>query len=444
MKKTAAGWLVGALGAGAAVALWTTGPAAADGTWAPAFLRGYLLAWIAYVAAGIVVTRTGGPPRWLVVWVVVVALGMRVICLARTPPLSTDVWRYLWDGRITNAGINPFRHAPDAPEVQQFRDENWGQINFKHIPTIYPPTAELVFAGLARVRDWDAEAFRWTFGMLDVGSVLVVMALLRRTGRGTERAVWYAWNPLAATETTAGSHVDSLGVFLLLAALLLAVRAREGMRAGSGVALGAAVMAKGPAALAAPFFVKAGGWRVLLWFAGACAVLLVPYVGAGRQLFGGLSAYLAGWETNASIFLVVDRALARVTPLHFGVSRLLGGAAVLAFVVWLTQRQREGAEWLIGCTFAALGANLLVGAPVLPWYLLWTLPGLCWWAIPGWVLFSLTASLQYYGRWLYPGDEAAHYALLWAGYLPVYVLLVGQLIWWRWFASGSRYSASGG
>jgi hypothetical protein len=45
-------------------------------------------------------------------------------------------------------------------------------------------------------------------------------------------------------------------------------------------------------------------------------------------------------------------------------------------------------------------------------------------------LFTLTVSVQYYARWLFPGDRALHDALLWAGYLPVYLLLVAQGVWW--------------
>jgi len=422
------------LGLGAAGAIWYTG-SEARGTWASAFLWGYAGAWICYAIAGMVASRSRRLPRWALVWVVVVAVALRLIALERTPPLSTDVWRYLWDGRVANAGINPFRYPPDASEVTHLRDANWRWINFKHISTIYPPTAEMLFAGLARVRGSDAEVFRWAFALFDVGSVLLLMALLRRTGRPPERVVWYAWCPLAVTEVTAGAHVDAVGLFLLLLAFLLSSRkeGRPGLASGiaSGIALAAAVMAKGHALLAVPFLLRRGGWRVAGAFVIACALLLLPYLGAGRQLFGGLRAYVGAWETNASIFLVVDRLLERATEDHFGWARALTVGAVLLIVAVLARRQKPGLEPMLGASFAAIGAQLFIGAPTLPWYAIWVIPALCWWAIPGLALFTLTVSAQYYARWLYPGDTAAHYALLWAGYVPVYALLVGQGMW-RW------------
>jgi len=101
-------------------------------------------------------------------------------------------------------------------------------------------------------------------------------------------------------------------------------------------------------------------------------------------------------------------------------------------VGWLAWRLRRGPEWLIGATFAALSAQWLVGAPTLPWYVIWIVPLLCWWPAPGLVLLTLTISLQYYAKWLYPGNPQAHEALLWAGYLPVYAALIGHWMWWRW------------
>jgi hypothetical protein len=240
--------------------------------------------------------------RWVVVWIVVAAVGLRLVALARTPPLSTDVWRYLWDGRVTNAGINPFQYAPNAPEVEHLRDENWRSINFKHVSTIYPPAAEMLFACLARMRPSDAKAFSWTFALFDIGNVLLLMALLRRTGRRPERAL---------TEVTAGSHVDPFAVFFLLMAFLFTDdEGRPGV--GSGLAMAASVMGKGYAVLALPFFLSRGRLRFLLPFVLLCAALVVPYAGAGGQLFGGLREYASAWETNASVLVCTMAAAGTV------------------------------------------------------------------------------------------------------------------------------------
>ena len=53
-----------------------------------------------------------------------------------------DVYRYVWDGKVQRAGVNPYRFAPDAPQLSALRDTDWARINNRSLPTIYPPLAE--------------------------------------------------------------------------------------------------------------------------------------------------------------------------------------------------------------------------------------------------------------------------------------------------------------
>jgi hypothetical protein len=416
------------LGVAAAAALWT---ARGKPDWARAFLNAYVGAWICYFAAAVIVTRSSRLPRWTLIWIVLAALATRLVALETRVPLTTDYWRYLWDGRVQNSGTNPFLYPPNAPEVSHLRDKNWEQIWHKEVPTIYPPTAELLFAGVARVHSSDPEFFRWVFVVFEIGSILLLASLLRRTGRPPERVIWYAWCPLPITEAITGAHVDGFGVFLLLLAFWLAARKGSSVGAVSAVSFAASTLAKGFTLFALPFFVKRGGWRSLLWFGAACIVLLLPYLGIGRRLFTGLSEYIGHWETNSSIFFFINWNLTPITPYHFAIARGATTLAVLALAAWLVWRQQPGMEWLMGATFAVLAAQLFLGAPTMPWYAVWTTPLLCWWAIPGLVLFTLTLSVQYYARWLYPGNVPVHHLLLWLGYIPVYALLIGQYVWWR-------------
>jgi len=421
------------LGIAAAGALWTAG---GKDDWARAFLHAYVGAWVCYFAAALIVTRSRRLPRRTLIWIIVAAFGMRFVALETRVPLTTDYWRYLWDGRVQNSGTNPFLYPPNAPEVVHLRDKNWEQIWHKEVPTIYPPTAELLFAGVARFHSSDPEMFRWVFLLGEMGSILLLVSLLRRTGRPPERVIWYAWCPLPITESITGAHVDGFGLFLLLLAFWLAARKGSNVGPLSAVSFAASTLAKGFTLFALPFFVKRGGWRSLLWFGVACIVLLLPYIGIGRRLFTGLFEYMGHWETNSSVFLLINWNLTPVTPYHFAIARGATTLAILAFMTWLVWRQKPGMEWLMGATFAVLTAQLFLGAPTMPWYAVWTTPLLCWWALPGLVLFTLTLSVQYYARWLYPGNVPMHHLLLWLGYVPVYALLIGQYIWWR--VTGNR------
>ena len=50
------------------------------------------------------------------------AVAMRLALLFVEPYLSSDIYRYIWDGRVQAAGINPYRYVPKAPELAQLRD----------------------------------------------------------------------------------------------------------------------------------------------------------------------------------------------------------------------------------------------------------------------------------------------------------------------------------
>ena len=81
-----------------------------------------------------------------VLWFVgLTGLFFRLTLLPLTPTLSDDIYRYLWDGRVQLAGVNPYAYAPDAPELMRLRTDEFASINHPSIPTIYPPLTQLAF-----------------------------------------------------------------------------------------------------------------------------------------------------------------------------------------------------------------------------------------------------------------------------------------------------------
>src|SRR6266480_2356803 len=65
--------------------------------------------------------------RWdaKALWIVLaVAALARAIALFAPDTLSDDIYRYVWDGRVQAAGINPYRYVPDDPALAFLRDED--------------------------------------------------------------------------------------------------------------------------------------------------------------------------------------------------------------------------------------------------------------------------------------------------------------------------------
>jgi len=74
--------------------------------------------------------------------ILIVAAAMRLLLLPGVP-ISTDIFRYIWDGRVQGAGINPYLFIPADATLSGLRDAAiFPYINrAQAAPTIYPPAA---------------------------------------------------------------------------------------------------------------------------------------------------------------------------------------------------------------------------------------------------------------------------------------------------------------
>src|SRR5438552_1907374 len=126
-----------------------TGLAVNGMTWYVALFAGQ---FALYLAASWLVLKWGARDRAVLVLVLGFGLLFRLAVLPTPIRLSSDPYRYLWDGRVQHAGISPYRYAPAAPELRHLRDEViHPNINRPTKRTIYPPGAEMLFALVAAV-----------------------------------------------------------------------------------------------------------------------------------------------------------------------------------------------------------------------------------------------------------------------------------------------------
>ena len=197
-----------------------------------------------HAAACWLVARRGAtlPRRGALAVIGAVALAYRLIFVPAVPSLSDDFFRYVWDGHVQRQGYSPYRSPPDAPEVAPLRDGYyWPKVNRKEQTSAYPPLAELVFEALFLLRPFSTLVFKLAFLGLGLLTIALMADLLRRRGASPLGAIVYAWHPLPVFEFLHSAHVDALAVTLLVAALALQARGREG---AAGVALGLATLTK--------------------------------------------------------------------------------------------------------------------------------------------------------------------------------------------------------
>ena len=117
--------------------------------------------FLVYVTATRFLLRSRPDDRILLGLVLAFAFLFRVAVLGSPVLLSSDLYRYLWDGRVQWAGISPYRYPPAAAELAPLRDDAvYPHINRPTKVTAYPPGAQAVFALVARVAPNSIVAWR--------------------------------------------------------------------------------------------------------------------------------------------------------------------------------------------------------------------------------------------------------------------------------------------
>lgn len=326
-----------------------------------------------YLVAVWRVLRNPLPRRAL--WVVLlVAAALRLPLVPAAPFLSSDVNRYVWDGMVQAAGINPYRYIPADPALASLRDEAvYPHINrADYAPTIYPPAAQVVFAIVGQV--WSSvtgmKAAMVAFEVLAVVCLLRLLALARLP---RERVLIYAWNPLPVWAFAGNGHVDAIAIGLIAAALLLRVRGRDGW---AGVALGAAVASKFLPAVIAPVLWRRGrGWRLAIAATLTVVGLYALYSGVGTKVFGFLGGYGAeeGFDDGTGVWLLAGLARLGPLPPHAMSLYLAATLALLAVLgAWFAfVRRPDGPVALCAAAGIMMAVLTFAISPHYPWYFAW-------------------------------------------------------------------------
>ena len=129
--------------------------------------------WLAFAVGALLVRRVPARPAAAVI--LIGGAAMQLAALTAPPHTSDDVYRYIWDGRVQAAGIDPYRYVPAASELAGLRERflwppasHWcvspatadpdrparrltpgcTKINRPAVHTIYPAAAEVYFLAI--------------------------------------------------------------------------------------------------------------------------------------------------------------------------------------------------------------------------------------------------------------------------------------------------------
>jgi alpha-1,6-mannosyltransferase len=330
-----------------------------------------------YLVAARVVWRGVAAPRCLVM-ILAMAGAMRLVPLAAPPFLSTDIYRYVWDGRVQGAGINPYRYIPVDPHLTRLRDAAvFPKINRStYARTIYPPVAEAFFLAVTRISQ-SVTAMKAAMVGSEAVVILILVALLRERGLPPERVLIYAWHPLPLWEFAGSGHVDALAVLFIVLAVWGRRRLPDWL---VGMILAAGALVKFFPAAIAPALYRRWDWRLPAAFAATVVVGYLPYLGVGWKVFGFLGGYAGeeGFDRSGAGFYLWNLATAilplRQTSVLF---YFAFAAALLAGLAVLTMLAKPFSDRAVcGAALLATGFTVLL-SPHYPWYFTWLVPFAC-------------------------------------------------------------------
>ena len=114
------------------------------------------------------------PRRTSVALILLGGIALQMVAVSAPPRGSNDLYRYIWDGKVQAAGVDPYQYVPMATQLTGVRDgflfnpsaeycvspsyvdrhpaadltPGCTKINRPTVPTIYPPVAEAYFLGV--------------------------------------------------------------------------------------------------------------------------------------------------------------------------------------------------------------------------------------------------------------------------------------------------------
>ncbi len=335
------------------------------------------VAWLAVIGvwalAAFVAMRIGDRIKTATGLLIVLAAAaaMRVPLLFERPYLSSDIYRYVWDGRVQGAGINPYLNVPAAPALAALRDAAiYPNINrADYAPTIYPPAAQMLFRAIARFGD---SVLAMKLGMLafEALAMAALIGILRTLALPATRVAAYAWHPLAVWEIAGNGHVDAMLLGLMAAALWLFLRGRS---LPAGIVASIAVFVKPTALLLMPVFWRRWDWKLPAMLVATGALLYLPYLAAGWRVLGFLPGYVAEEELSTGRgfrYLVLLQSVTGPIPYGGMLYLLLAGMLLAGLAVRVGFREDRSPVVSIQSFGVLLTAFLIVLTPHYPWYYL--------------------------------------------------------------------------
>ena len=237
-----------------------------------------------------------------------------MILIVSIPALSTDFYRFLWDGELVASGINPYVYPPDHyfnNDLSAYLTEVYNLLSYTIYHSMYPPFTQLT-GFLASLIGNDSipggiVVLRIFVIGFDLLNIFIIQRLVKMFGLPGNRVLLYALNPLIILELTGNLHHEVYLITFSLGAIYFLEKKR---RISSAISLGFAVLSKLLPLIFLPLLFRKIGFKNSMIY---CLVVGVVTLSGFAYfldeslsgLFSSGALYFQKLEFNASIYFLV-------------------------------------------------------------------------------------------------------------------------------------------
>jgi alpha-1,6-mannosyltransferase len=321
--------------------------------------------------------------------ILTVAIACRLAVLFSEPYLSSDIYRYVWDGIVQHAHISPYRYVPGDSVLTFLRGphqdifDNINRRDYAH--TIYPPAAQALFYLITWVSS-TVTLMKTVMVLFEGVTMYALVTLFHYFGVRREQTLLYAWCPLLIWEIAGSGHLDSAAMAFIALALLVRYRKQPVL---TGLFLAIAVLLKLYPLVLLPALYRRGDFKMPATIVAVVAIGYAAYSSVGLLVFGFLGGYIQeeGVATGSRYFLL---ELAKQIPgLHnlTTATYCIFCAAVFAAIMWwcwhnagqqgidkLNHFKAGGDAAFLPPAFALAAALMFLFSPHYAWYIIWLVP----------------------------------------------------------------------
>ena len=313
--------------------------------------------------------------------VFVVGVLLRVILLFAFPNLSDDIYRFLWDGQMTNAGLNPYGYLPlpfADTTIPGLSTELIDKMNSPSYYTIYPPFAQLIFYFSTL---FSSDVYTMTlvmkafFLIAEIVTFLGILKILEVLKKDKALSIIYFLNPLILVDGMVNLHFEIIMISFLVWSLYF-IFTQKKILFGTLLFI-LSIASKLLPLMFLPFFffglkgkerIKFFGWVALFTLLSFSPIIF----GLDFKNFGSsIDLYFQKFEFNGGIYYLLrylGKLFSGYNLIHY-IGPILGLTSVFLITKKAYAQKSYDLSTFIEFAFFSFTAYLLLATTVHPWYL---------------------------------------------------------------------------